>query len=116
MYGGYNLTDQGFISFYNNEEPGGFQGTGNQLNKFDIGLNARLAINISENMKLKTSILYGFSNLNTGSEKGAHYFMNQTNPQERELKNRQFLIGLSYRIFQKERRPKTTIETESFPI
>lgn len=104
FYANYLLTDEYFISFSRDEQPMGFQGGGNQLKKADVGFNSNMSFYISEHMKIKASVLYGFTNLNQGTEQGAPYFVVQLNPQERELKNRQFLLGLTYSVFKKDKK------------
>ncbi len=98
-YSSFLLTDSYFISFYRDDEPEGLQGGGKQLKSIDFGINAQMGYDISDKLRLNFSVLHGLNNVNSGSEKGAKYFLYQLSPQERTLKNHQILIGLNYQLF-----------------
>ncbi len=94
------LTDYSFIQFYRDEMSNGFQQGGDRLSNFDIGANAKVHFSLNEKFGLQALINYGFSDVSNGNQDGAIYQTFQLNEaSNRKLKNRQFLVGISYRIF-----------------
>lgn len=94
------LTDYSFIQFYRDEIPNGFQQGGNRLRNFDIGANAKVHFSLNEKFSLQAMILCGFLDVSNGTQNGAVYQTLQINEaSNRQLKNKQFLVGISYRIF-----------------
>ena len=94
------LTDYFFIQFYRDEIPDGFQQGGNRLKNFDIGANAKVHFSLNEKFGLQALINYGFSDVSNGTQNGAVYQILQLNEaSNRQLKNRQLLVGITYRIF-----------------
>ena len=94
------LTDYSFTQFYHDEMPGGFQQGGNRLTNFDIGANAKVHFALNEKFGLQALINYGFLDVSNGNQDGAVYQTFQLNEaSNRQLKNRQILLGISYRIF-----------------
>lgn len=100
VYAGIHLTDYSFIQFYRNEMPNGFQQGGNRLSSFDIGATAKVHYALNDQFGIQATMNYGFSDVSNGNQTGAIYQTFQLREAtNRELKNRQFLLGISYRLF-----------------
>jgi hypothetical protein len=93
------LTDYSFFQFYHNGMPYGFQQGGNRLRNFDIGANAKVHYSLNEKFGLQALINCGFLDVSNGTQNESAYQPYQPNQaSNRQLKNRQFLLGISYRI------------------
>lgn len=99
VYGSLKLTDYSAYEFYIDDMPSGFQQGGNRLSKFDLGASAKLHYSITEKIGLQSQVNIGFLDVSNGSQTGAMYQTLQLNEAtNRQLKNRQLLLGITYRI------------------
>jgi hypothetical protein len=100
FYASYLITDYSFYTFYLNEIPElGFLQGGKRLNKFDLGIRSKIKFNLSSKIAIQSLFNWGFLNVDNGYQKGAAYYIFQTDPaSNRKIKNRQLLFGIAYTL------------------
>ena len=97
-YGSYMVYSQHYIAEYAEGEMNAFQSVGGQTSKFDYGLTAQVSYDLSDRASILFSTNYGLKDVSEGKELGAQYHFSQFNPIQRALKNRQFMVGLKFKL------------------
>lgn len=98
-YARYLITNSTMLIAYSDNDLFILQNSGNNLSTFDFGLTANLSYKIGEKYDLMLSVNHGLSNVSNGTEQGAKYFTYGLTKEPRELRNRQFMLGIKYHIF-----------------
>lgn len=97
VYAALHITDASEKIFYRNGMYNGFEMSGNRLSGFDLGSTARVQYRFSDKWGAQLTANYGFTDVSNGNQQGAKYTLYQIDPAEgRELRNRQFMLGVSY--------------------
>lgn len=97
VYAALHVTDASEMIFYRNGVNDGFQMGGNRLGEFDFGSTARVHYRVSNKWGAQFTANYGFTDVSNGNQQGAKYTLFQIDQAEgRELKNRQFMLGITY--------------------
>lgn len=99
VYGAYLLTNSVWAAGYNNSDPMLFQGSGNTLAKFDVGVMAEISYQLDEKFDLLVAANAGMVDISNGSEQGAVQYIYGLEPHQRSLRNRQLTAGLRYHLF-----------------
>jgi hypothetical protein len=74
------------------------------IKNFDLGFVGQANFEANDRISLNAKLYWGITNINNYQEKGVLYeFLQVENPVvDRRLKNRQFVITLQYKLFQKK--------------
>lgn len=99
-YFSYALRSEHYVINYVNQEINELQSVGNHTSKIDLGLTAHVSYALSDRASLLFSTNFGLKDISNGKELGAQYSLTQFNPIQRSVKNRQFMIGLKFRLFE----------------
>lgn len=97
VYAGYLIRSEHTLLEYTNGELAGFQSVSN-MSKLDFGLTAHADFALSDRASIIISTNYGLADISNGKELGASYYFSQFNPVQRDLKIRQVLVGLKFRL------------------
>ncbi|MFT5819630.1 MAG: hypothetical protein ACI8ZM_000855 [Crocinitomix sp.] len=99
----YLITNSTFFESRVNKARGLYYGTGNDLNRLDIGLHAQASVNLSDHFTLVAKANWGMLNTRTpGTGDALSTFFNFIEPQQFEVKNRQFTLGITYNLLFKK--------------
>lgn len=107
---GYLITDSYSNLVLENETPSLVWAGGNQLAKFDFGLNTQLGYAITDKLTVQTQGYLGHADISNGTETGIRHKVYGIDPKIRELKNRQLTIGFKYYIRPKVDLPEMELE------
>lgn len=95
---GYLLTNSSEVTVFADNSVSMITGGGNNLDRYDYGLNGQLAYQISEKISIQIGAYYGMRDISNGTETGILYNLFQIDQFDRALKNRQLTAGLSYSL------------------
>lgn len=92
----YLLNNQYTFSLYQNDILEQTHSGGNNLGKFDAGLNAQVSYEFMKNLAVEIKTYIGLVDISNGTERGVLHDQYQLESLNGQLKNRQLTLGLKY--------------------